>query len=103
MTERKKKDSGVNAQFIMSHKARQQIQKFKNRLAKNNIKMRVGDIVNLVLEKTTLADFDRLSKEFTDTQGAIEKLRRMYADGKITEEQLQTLIDNAQRRLDSEE
>ncbi|MCJ8601007.1 SHOCT domain-containing protein [Klebsiella pneumoniae] len=103
MAENKKSVDGVNAQFVMSLKARAQLQKFKDRLARNDIRVRVGDVVNLLLEKTTVADFDRISKDLVDTHGAIEKLRKRLDNGQITEEQFNALVENARRRLESEE
>lgn len=99
---RSTKQEGVNAQFVMTAKARANAQKFKDRLARHDIKIRLGDVVNLLLEKTTLADFDRLTKNYVESNGAIEKLRKMHANGQITESQLNQLLENARRRMDED-
>lgn len=97
-----KKKDGVHSQFRMTRKARDNAQKFKDRLRRYDIPMRLGDVINLLLEKTTMAEFERHAEGLIRSQSAMEKLRKMHREGKIDDAQLEALLENVRRRNESD-
>ncbi|WP_454890007.1 hypothetical protein [Serratia quinivorans] len=85
----------VFCQVLMDEKANNNLEKFKGRLKAKGYKASKAEIINILLSKMTMADFDRVTKTLVDSKAEKAKARiiELYRTSNMTEEDLQEALD----------
>lgn len=85
-------------QFRVSEKAHKRLADCRVRLRSHTVKPNLDMILNAILENMTLADFDHYTKGLVSANNARSKLEKMFSEGRITQEQMDELITNLDKK-----
>ncbi|MDC9583197.1 hypothetical protein PSI15_16835 [Xenorhabdus sp. PR6a] len=83
-------------QFRATPKSHEKLEQLKARLKEKGVKPSIELMLNTILENMTLADFDKSTKALVEANSVKTRLLKMFKDGRITQEMLDTLLKNAE-------
>ncbi|MEI9751387.1 hypothetical protein V5085_10690 [Moellerella wisconsensis] len=81
-------------QFRATAKSQDKLDVLKNRLKEKGIKPSIELLLNAILENITLTDFDKMIEKLATENDVISKLTKMYKEGKINKEMLDSLMNS---------
>ncbi|KLN95647.1 hypothetical protein [Moellerella wisconsensis] len=81
-------------QFRATAKSQDKLDVLKNRLKEKRIKPSIELLLNAILENITLTDFDKMIEKLATENDVISKLTKMYKEGKINKEMLDSLMNS---------
>ncbi|ECC9189994.1 hypothetical protein DRW71_09415 [Salmonella enterica subsp. diarizonae] len=79
-------------QVPLTEKANDKLETFQSRLRERNIKLSKAEIINLVLSKMTISDFDKAATSLEATTKAREKVMKIYENSPMTKEDLEDIL-----------
>lgn len=88
-------------QFRATAKSQDKLDVLKNRLKEKGIKPSIELLLNAILENITLTDFDKMIEKLANENDVITKLTKMFKEGKINKEMLDSLMNSRLSQTDT--
>lgn len=83
-------------QVALTEQANNKLTKFKAKLKDKNLKLSKSEIINVVLEKMSMAEFDKIASSLGATAKASAKARerimQIYENSNLTKEDLDEIL-----------